>query len=335
MLQVTRSHTFASIINESQAFRGSPVALAVDHQHKRIPFPALLLVHLLNMEKFNMADSWDCHVDCFDAVKYPFKQSRSYTPSPGTLDTLTNAVRSRNLVITQASIEDGVAGIQEVLERVSSYPDLGIVRGAIMATNLQSLDGKAIEKLHSLGVRSVRVHGAHGGAGDNLNWISEQFRLAAASAAVKKHGWYISAQLPLQSWACLGPLISGLGHVTIVLDHNASACPSDLESPAFTAFLNLLRAQNVVVKVGAFHRRSFGDIDAMRPIVEAFIARAPDRIIIGSDWPHMDASQGGTMPTQHLQHVDTARELHLLSTWMSKEQWDRVMRSNPNRLFAR
>jgi predicted TIM-barrel fold metal-dependent hydrolase len=300
-----------------------------------ISFPAFFLVHLDNMQNLSMTESWDCHVHCFDPAKFPFKQSRSYTPFPATLDTLTSAVRSRNLVITQASIENGVAGIESVLERASSYPNLGVVRGAIMATNLQCLDDQAIEKLHRLGVRSVRIHGAHGGVGENLNWISEQFRLAAASAAVKEHSWFISAQLPFQSWANLSPVISELGHVTFVLDHNASACPSDLGTPAFTAFLNLLSVQNIVVKIGAFHRRSFEDIDAMRPIVEAFIARAPDRIIFGSDWPHVDASQGGTMPTQHLQHVDTARELHLLSTWMSGEQWDRVMRSNPDRLFAR
>jgi predicted TIM-barrel fold metal-dependent hydrolase len=300
-----------------------------------ILFPTFFLIYLPNMQNSSMAESWDCHVHCFDPAKFPFKQSRSYTPFPATLDTLTSAVCSRNLVITQASIEEGVAGIECVLERASSYSNLGVVRGAIMATNLQYLDGKAIEKLHRLGVRSVRIHGAHGGAGDNLDWVSEQFKLAAASAAVKKHGWYISAQLPLQSWASLGRCISGLGHVTIVVDHNASACPSDLGSPAFVAFLDLLSVQTVVVKVGAFHRRSFGDIDAMRPIVEAFIARAPNRIIFGSDWPHVDASQGGTMPTQHLQHVDTAQELHVLSTWMSEEQWNRVMRDNPDRLFAR
>jgi predicted TIM-barrel fold metal-dependent hydrolase len=287
------------------------------------------------MHNFSMTESWDCHVHCFEPAKFPFKQSRSYTPFPATLDTLTSAVHSRNLVITQATIEDGVTGIQDVLERATSHARLGVVRGTIMATNLQSLDSKAIEKLHTLGVRSVRIHGAHGGAGDNLNWISEQFRLAATSAAVKQHGWYVSAQLPIQSWASLKPLLSELEGVMIVVDHNASACPSDLGSPAFAAILDLLSVQTVVVKIGAFHRRSFGDIDAMRPIVEALIARAPDRIIFGSDWPHVDASQGGAMPTQHLQHVDTVRELHSLSTWMSEEQWDRIMRINPGRLFAR
>ena len=287
------------------------------------------------MQDFSMTELWDCHVHCFDPGEFPFKQTRSYTPFPATLDTLTSAVRSRNLIITQASIEDGVAGISKVLETASSNPNLGVVRGAIMATNLQRLDDQAIEKLHRLGVRSVRIHGAHGGAGDDLNWIIEQFRLAAASTAVKEYGWCISAQLPFQSWANLLPVISGLGHVTFVLDHNASACPSDLGTPAFSAFSDLLSVQNVVVKVGAFHRRSLGDINAMRPIVEALVARAPDRIIFGSDWPHVDASQGGMMPTQHLQHVDTARELHLLSTWISEEQWDRIMRINPDRLFAR
>jgi predicted TIM-barrel fold metal-dependent hydrolase len=286
------------------------------------------------MDGLNLIDSWDCHVHCFDPAKFPFKQSRSYTPSPATLDALTNMVQSRNLVITQASVEDGVAGITELLQRAQSHPDLGTVRGAIMADHLRSLDRQTIEKLHTLGVRCIRIHGAHGGAGDDLNWISEQFRQAATSVAVKDYGWHISAQLPLQSWACLGPCISKLERVTIIADHNASASPSDLESPTFAAFFDLLSTHDIVVKVGAFHRRSFGNIEAIEPIVKAFVATAPDRVIFGSDWPHVDASKGGPRPTPNLQDVDTSRELHLLSTWMSREQWDRVMRSNPDRLFA-
>lgn len=286
------------------------------------------------MEGLNIVDSWDCHVHCFDPTKFPFKQSRSYTPSPATLDALANIVQSRNLVITQASVEDGVAGITEVLQRARSHPDLGTVRGAIMADHLRSLDQQTIEKLHRLGVRCVRIHGVHGGAGDDLDWISEQYRQAATSVAVKEYGWRISAQLPLQSWARLGPCISELDRVTIIADHNASASPSDLKSPTFAAFLDLFSVHNIVVKVGAFHRRSFGNIEAMEPIVEAFVARAPDRVIFGSDWPHVDASKGGASPTPNLQDVDTTRELQLLSTWMSEEQWYRFMRSNPDRLFA-
>jgi predicted TIM-barrel fold metal-dependent hydrolase len=309
--------------------------LAANHLYKPAVFPTVLLVHQLNMEKFNMADSWDCHVHCFDPARFPFKQSRSYTPSPATLDTLVNTVQSRNLVITQATIEEGVGGIQEILEAAHSYPGLGTVRATIMATHLQNLDLQTIKKLHRLGVRSVRIHGAYGGAGDNIHWISEQFKLTAASVAVKEYGWHISAQLPLQSWARLGPCISKLGQVTIVVDHNASARPSDLGSPDLMEFLDIFSAQNIVVKVGAFHRRSFANIDAMRPIVEAFVARAPDRVVFGSDWPHVNASKGGTSPTPHLQDVNTTQELRLLSTWTSEEQWHRIMRSNPDRLFAK
>lgn len=282
-----------------------------------------------------MNDSWDCHVHCFDPAKFPFKQARSYTPYPATLDTLVENVKSRNLIITQATVENGIAGIQDVLERAQACPELCIVRGTVMAGHVQNLDVHETQRLHEMGIRCVRIHGAHGGAGNDLAWITEQLRLAAMSIGVKQYGWYISAQLPLQTWASLGPCISELKDVTVIVDHNASVQPSDLDHPAFTAFLELLRAQNVVIKIGALHRRSQGNIEAMRPIVEAFIAAAPDRVIFGSDWPHVDASKGGQTPTPHLQGVDTAEELRRMRSWMSEEQWDRIMQSNAHRLFAK
>jgi predicted TIM-barrel fold metal-dependent hydrolase len=282
-----------------------------------------------------MNDSWDCHVHCFDPAKFPFKQTRSYTPCSAPLDTLVNNVQSRNLIITQATIEDGVDGIQEALKRARACPELRIVRGTIMANHTQMLDVHETQKLHALGVRCVRIHGAYGGAGNNLAWITEQLRLAATSIGVKQYGWYISAQLPLQTWASLGHCISELKDVTIIVDHSASAQPSDLGHPAFAEFLQLLGAQNMVVKIGALHRRSKGNIQAMRPIVDAFIATAPDKVIFGSDWPHVDASRGGQTPTPHLQGVDIAEELRMMRTWMSEEQWNRIMQSNANRLFAK
>ncbi|KAG9520680.1 MFS general substrate transporter, partial [Aureobasidium melanogenum] len=282
-----------------------------------------------------MDDSWDCHVHCFDPAKFPLKHNRSYTPYPAALDTLVNNVKSRNLIITQATVEDGVAGIQEVLERARASPEFRIVRGTVMANHIEDFDIHETQRLHDVGIRCVRIHGAYGGAGSNLAWITEQFRLAAMSIGVKQYGWYISAQLPLQTWASLGPCISDLKDVTVIVDHNASAQPSDFGHPAFTEFLQLLGAQNMVIKVGALHRRSMGNIDAMRQIVGAFIATAPDRVVFGSDWPHVDASKGGQTPTPHLQGVDTAEELRMMRAWMSEEQWDRVMRSNANRLFAK
>ncbi|KAG9571100.1 MFS general substrate transporter, partial [Aureobasidium melanogenum] len=272
-----------------------------------------------------MNDSWDCHVHCFDPAKFPFKQTRSYTPCSAPLDTLVNNVQSRNLIITQATIEDGFDGIQEALKRARACPELRIVRGTIMANHTQMLDVHETQKLHELGVRCVRIHGAYGGAGNNLAWITEQLRLAATSIGVKQYGWYISAQLPLQTWASLGHCISELKDVTIIVDHSASAQPSDLGHPAFAEFLQLLGAQNMVVKIGALHRRSKGNIQAMRPIVDAFIATAPDKVIFGSDWPHVDASRGGQTPTPHLQGVDITEELRMMRTWMSEEQKESVV----------
>jgi predicted TIM-barrel fold metal-dependent hydrolase len=62
-----------------------------------------------------------------------------------------------------------------------------------------------------------------------------------------------------------------------------------IAAPGFQALLGLLRAGNTWLKISGANRVSATDLppyDDVKPMAQAVIAAAPDRIMWGTDWPH-------------------------------------------------
>jgi 2-pyrone-4,6-dicarboxylate lactonase len=67
-----------------------------------------------------------------------------------------------------------------------------------------------------------------------------------------------------------------------------------------------------------------GNFERLKPMARALIQAAPDRIIWGSDWPHIP--EGGK---------DTGTLLNLLSDWAPDvEARRRILVENPAKLFG-
>ncbi|WKT51797.1 hypothetical protein QSH57_002311 [Fusarium oxysporum f. sp. vasinfectum] len=236
--------------------------------------------------------TWNSHMHCFDPKRYPFKATRAYTPQPAVLKDLIHNSKADNVMLVQATIEDGYTGFLEHLQQCRDlYPDKH-VRGTIFwdpgNPGLKSLTESEFEKLHNVGVLSVRIHGSYGGSGDDVSWVIQQFLDVASHCPLRKYNWSISAQLPLATWSAIADIISShpdLKDIPIIADHNAIA--------------------NV----------------------------APDSILWGSDWPHCNAAVRGLTPTPPLE-VDTDQELRHLRDWLTEEQWERMLVSNPERIFG-
>lgn len=284
--------------------------------------------------------SWDCHTHCFDPEAYPFGADRAYTPLPAKLPELFQQSFTDRVVLVQASVEDGSVGLLANLAKIEKPGSTRLVRGIISIDHnaKQPLTENESDRLHSLGVRSIRIHGIYGGSGQDADWVRQSLLSLANEPPIASGTWTISAQLPLRTWAQVSNDIkndSRLGGVRLVADHNGSAAPSDLNTPEFDDFLDLLRSGRFSVKVGALHRRTGADdLEAMRPIVEMFANAASDSLVWGSDWPHIDASKKGLEAGPFLSDVDTNRELWLLKSWLTPEQWLKMMVTNPERLFG-
>lgn len=55
--------------------------------------------------------AWNCHTHCFNPENYPFKATRAYTPEPARVDALIKNSFTDQLMLVQATIEDGYRGL--------------------------------------------------------------------------------------------------------------------------------------------------------------------------------------------------------------------------------
>ncbi|KAH5432406.1 hypothetical protein HBI47_093520 [Parastagonospora nodorum] len=284
-------------------------------------------------------DSWDCHVHCFDPAKYPYKTPRSYTPRPAPLGVLRQNLLTKNVMLVQATIERDFAGILAKLEdcRTAAFEFPGMVRGTILAgPEIFALSNEKVKRMHLLGIRCIRLHGSYGGSGHDLGWVQNELQALAALKPVREYGWAISAQLPLETWSHLKPFILSDPHlagITIVADHVACATPTDYGSSALQDFLELLGSGRVYIKISALHRRSPSDIRAMEPVVCMLAQNAPQALLWGSDWPHVNTSHND-FEEGPLEGADASHELAVVKSWLSEKQKQCMLVENPRRVFG-
>jgi 2-pyrone-4,6-dicarboxylate lactonase len=117
--------------------------------------------------------------------------------------------------------------------------------------------------------------------------------------------------------------------IPLVIDHMGRMRASEgVTQPAFPVLLELLRRDNVWVKLSGPERISTAGApyyDAV-PYAQALIAAAPDRVIWGTDWPHLNVASGP---------VDDAGLLDLVPLIMPDAALQqRILVDNPVRLYG-
>jgi predicted TIM-barrel fold metal-dependent hydrolase len=118
-------------------------------------------------------------------------------------------------------------------------------------------------------------------------------------------------------------------NVDFVVDHLGLIRPSDADvaQPAFRALLRLVRTGRCWVKLTGGYRISsmnppYRDV---APLVSALLEERPDRLLWGSDWPHVMVK--GSMP-------NTTDLLDLLLDWVpDPHQRAQILVENPALLF--
>ncbi|KAJ6120678.1 hypothetical protein N7523_004958 [Penicillium sp. IBT 18751x] len=281
---------------------------------------------------------WDTHVHCLDPALYPFKTSRTYTPAPAPLEALIKESRASRLVLVQASVEDGPAGLLGHLGRLRiEYPHI-LARGIIcMDETWARLTKEYFLTLQDLGVRYCRIHGLYGGGKSDTASLQEQMRVFAKSYPAKQLGWGLSAQLPLATWASLKDFLlhdPDVSSLPIIADHIGCATPADIGKSSLDDFVQLLHAGKINVKISALYRRSGDNIYTMKPIIQRYADSAPSALIWGSDWPHVNASCLSPDNRMDSKSADPIKELQLLRSWLTGDQFREMLVENPERLFG-
>lgn len=184
-----------------------------------------------------------------------------------------------------------------------------------------------LARLHAVGVRGVRVNVSPvqaqeaGLAGRLLPRVET---LAARCAEI---GWHLDFLLP--GWLT-NELMGKLEklEVDFTLAHMGLFLARDgVEQPGFERLLDLLRhgAGHCWVKLTGVYRMSVapGFADAA-PMAQALIAAAPDRVIWGSDYPHLSFAD----------RVGSVELFNLLARWAPEEAARHmILVDNPQQLF--
>lgn len=266
----------------------------------------------------------DSHAHVFRRTAHPYQPERAYTPPDCTAEDLRALHRTlgiERLVVVQASVHGTDPGA--VCATVASDP--ANIRGiCAVAENVTDAE---LRNLHDQGVRGARFNLVDKG-GMPFRSLAE---LAAFSRRIADMGWHVELLVhvadaidDLRALAAQIAVPMSVGHIGYT-----KTARGGLAAPGFQEFLSMLRDGHFWVKLTGPYRISaepappYGDAAGMaRAVVEA----APDRILWGSDWPHVMVH--GHMP-------DDGDLLDLLADWVPDPDLRRaVLVDNPARLYG-
>ena len=265
-------------------------------------------------------DACDAHCHVFGpAARFPFAEGRTYTPPDRGKEDL--AALYARLGLTRSVIVQGAAHGTDnsaMLDAIAS--GRGRYRGIALIDG--SFDDDALQVLHEGGVRGVRFGFVrHLRARPDLGF----FRRTVDRIAPL--GWHAQIHLDAADLIELRGELDAL-RIPFVIDHMGRVdAAAGLDQPAFRALLEQLRRENCWVKVSGSDRVSATGApfhDAL-PFARALIEAAPDRVVWGTDFPHVNP--------RHAVQDDTAL-LDLLPLMADEAGLRRLLVINPARLYG-
>jgi predicted TIM-barrel fold metal-dependent hydrolase len=266
------------------------------------------------------AGACDSHVHIFEsAAKYPCVDSPHYTLPDGGLNKLQRMLEVlalQRFVIVQPSYYGTDNSC--MLDALSAAG----VRARGVAMVQESCTDEELTAMHERGVRALRLDlflRSKWPTADIIAYIEHSVRRTRAM------GWHVQFYTPGWVVRDLLPFLARLD-ADFVIDHMGYMLESDgLADADFERLLEVIREGRGWIKLSAPYRLAKdGDFERLKPKARAIIEAAPDRVIWGSDWPHIP--DGGK---------DSGALLNLLSEWAPDAQARyRILVSNPARLFG-
>jgi 2-pyrone-4,6-dicarboxylate lactonase len=268
--------------------------------------------------------SCDCHAHiCGPAAEFPYYDKRVYTPADCLLPDYRRVLET--LGVDRA-----------VLVQPSFYADDNrVLLGALRAGGKNfrgvavvppTITDRALEEMHGAGVRGIRVNVV-----DTRDTPGElPLRpLRELAARVRPLGWHVEFLAHVDEFPDLDQLLEDFP-VDVVFGH-LGYVPTEagVETKGFQALLRLMRERRAWVKLTGPYRISKGTLPFAdtNPFAAALLEAAPDRVVWGTDWPHVKAAWSIAMPNDG----DLAG---LLAQWVPPHLRRRVLVENPIALYG-
>lgn len=275
----------------------------------------------------------DCHMHVFGPFdRYPLAARRSYDVADAPLavhEALKRDVGLEHTVIVQPSGYD-----TDNRCTLAALAGLGPRGRAVVVVEPDIAEGE-LETLHRAGARGVRL---------NLVTLKTRYSdpaglIAAFAGRLKPRGWHL--QLFAEN-ALVAELESVLADapMDVVIDHmGLPDARAGLGQPGFQALLRLLRRGHVWAKLAGADRvtEHTGRLDDALPYMRALVDANIDRLVWGSDWPHIGFHTGGAGGPHFVPYrpLDSGELLDLLATAVPEaHQRDKILAANPARLYG-
>jgi 2-pyrone-4,6-dicarboxylate lactonase len=232
----------------------------------------------------------DTHFHVFGPPQvFSYAETRLYTPPAAPIEHYFSMAKAvgleRGVLVVPAVHGFDNAVMHDALEK-SQGRLCGMVRAEAKLSAAQN------RELHARGVRGIRFN-----LRPVLNGRFDEREMLEIVANVRGLPWAVCLHIELDLVVKQAELIRRLD-MPVIIDHMAQVdSRKGLGQPGLKVVLDLLGEKHVWMKVsGADRRLAEGEpYDGIVAVARAMIAKAPDRVIWGTDWPHAYVYAAGHM----------------------------------------
>ncbi len=263
---------------------------------------------------------WDCHAHLFGPYdRFPLAADRSYTPPEAVasdyLALLARLGLSHGVLVHPSAYGDDFSLLLHALESQAN------LRGVVVTRRDTTI---VLDTLRNRGVRAARFS-HRSGVGANFAGSASFDDLLALAPRLADANLHAELWTDCKVLPDIADRLLDLP-VPVVIDHMGGFdVGAGVDEPGFRCLLSLLESGRVWVKLCAY-RNLLGapDLEAGRPFHHAMLRANPNRLVWGSDWPHLRVN-----PTP-----DAAVLLETFERWTGDgELVSRILVANPAALY--
>jgi predicted TIM-barrel fold metal-dependent hydrolase len=261
----------------------------------------------------------DTHLHIFGPEeRYPFVSDRRFTPPYVSVESYLRL--QRTLGLSRAVLVQPSSYGTDNRRQLDAASEMDIPTRVIVVVS-PSVTDREIDDLYRAGARGVRfVPTQPGGLPlDQLESYAER---------LGDLGWHIQLMLAPKHVVELAPRLAKL-RCDYVIDHMGDIqAAQGTGQPAFQALLRLLDGGRCWTKLSAgYHAsRQAPPYPEVIPLAHALVEARPDRLLWGTDWPHVNCPEPIPNPTEFFD---------LLLDWVPNEDVrTRILVDNPTQLYG-
>ena len=267
-----------------------------------------------------MNTGWDCHAHLFGPYdRFPLAADRSYTP-PEAVASQYRALLSRlglshGVLVHPSAYGDDFSLLFDALSQHKNLRGVIVVRPDTLPT---------LKGLRDKGIRAARFS-HRSGAGANFAGSASFDDLLTLAPQLADAGLHAELWTDCKVLPDISDRLRGLP-VQVVIDHMGGFdANAGIDEPGFAGLVSLVESGDAWVKLCAYRNLlAVPDYEIGKPFHEALLRANPERLLWGSDWPHLRVTPA----------PDAANLLDAFKRWTASDALSaQILVANPTSLY--